>query len=106
MRSIKYAAVPLFAIAMAWGWQAPTRSDSADWPMYSHDYASTGFSKLSEITPKNIANLRQVCSYPLPESTTFESSLVEVNGTLYFTSSEYTYAIDAGDCRLKWRVRH
>src|SRR5260370_11081947 len=71
--------------------------------MYSHDYASTGFSKLSEITPKNISNLRQVCSYPLPEATTFESSLVEVNGTLYFTSSEYTYAIDAGDCRLKWR---
>src|SRR5260370_40938828 len=90
---------------MAWGWQAPTRSDSAaDWPIYSHDYASTGFSKLSEITPKNIANLRHVCSYPLPESTTFESSLVAANGTLYFTSSEYTYAIDAGDCRLKWRT--
>ena len=71
--------------------------------MHSGDYGSTGFSRLSEITPKNVANLRQVCSYPLPEMATFESSLIEADGTLYFTTSEYTYAIDAGDCRLKWR---
>ena len=77
-----------------------------DWPMYSHDYASTGFSKLSDITPKNVTGLRQICSYVLPESATFESSLVEVNGTLYFTTSEYTYAINAANCSLKWRVRH
>jgi alcohol dehydrogenase (cytochrome c) len=95
------------AIAMAWGWQVPARQDAAgDWPMHSHDYASTGFSKVSEITPKNVANLRQVCSYPLPEMATFESSLVEANGTIYFTSSENTYAMDAGVCRLKWRVHH
>ena len=107
MRSIRYCAALLFAFVMAWGWQAPTRpGSSADWPMHSADYESTGFSRLSEITPKNVANLRQVCSYPLPEMATFESSLIEAGGTLYFTSSEYTYAIDAGDCRLKWRVRH
>ena len=74
--------------------------------MYNHDYASTGFSKLSDITPKNVSGLRQVCSYVLPESTTFESSLVAVNGTLFFTTSEYTYAIDAANCGLRWRVRH
>jgi hypothetical protein len=56
--------------------------------------------------PKNISNLHQVCTYALPDETTFESSLVEVNGTLYFTSSEYTYAIDAASCARKWRVRH
>jgi alcohol dehydrogenase (cytochrome c) len=47
-----------------------------------------------------------VCSYVLPEATTFESSLVAVNGTLYFTTSEYTYAINSDTCGLKWRVRH
>jgi len=85
-------------MATAWG--------QADWPQHSSDYASTGFSRLSEITPKNISNLHQVCTYALPDETTFESSLVEINGTLYFTSSEYTYAIDAASCALKWRVRH
>jgi alcohol dehydrogenase (cytochrome c) len=98
MRSITFAAGLLCAMATAWG--------QADWPQHSSDYASTGFSKLSEITPKNISNLHQVCTYALPDETTFESSLVEVNGTLYFTSSEYTYAIDAASCALKWRVRH
>ncbi len=107
MRSIKYLVALVSAVTVAWGWQAPKRADSsADWPMYSHDYASTGFSRLTEITPKNVANLKQVCSYPLPETGTFESSLVEVSGTLYFTSSESTYAIDAANCNLKWRVRH
>src|ERR1700730_8388221 len=79
---------------------------AADWPMYAGDYASTGWSPLSEITPKNVSTLKQICSYKLPEASTFESSLVAVNGTLYFTSSDYTYAIDASRCTLKWRARH
>ena len=99
MRSIRFTGGLLFAIATAWGWQG-------DWPQHSYDYGSTGFSKLSAITPKNVSNLHQACSYPLPEDTTIESSLVEVNGTLYLTSPEYTYAIDAASCVLKWRVRH
>jgi alcohol dehydrogenase (cytochrome c) len=99
MSTIRFAGVLLCAIATAWGWQG-------DWPQHSYDYASTGFSKLSAITPKNVSSLRQVCSYPLPEDTTIESSLVEVSGALYLTSPEYTYAIDATSCALKWRVRH
>jgi alcohol dehydrogenase (cytochrome c) len=92
-----------FAIFLAF---LPAAFGQRDWPMYSHDYASTGFSQLSEITTKNVSSLRRVCSYILPESTTFESSLVAVNGTLYFTTSEYTYAISSDTCGLKWRARH
>lgn len=99
MRSIRYAAGLLCAFTTAWAWQA-------DWPTHSHDYASTGYSQLSAINPRNISRLHKTCSYVLPEETTFESSLVEVNGTLYLTSPEYTYAIDAATCALKWRVRH
>lgn len=81
-------------------------SNSTDWPMYNGDFASTRFSLLSDITPANVASLRQICAYNLPETVTFESGLVAVQGTLYFTTYEYTYAIDAGDCELKWRARH
>jgi len=94
--------------ALAWG-QTPgqTPSDTgADWPMYARDYTSTRYSPLTEITPKNVANLKQTCSYPLPEASTFESSLVEIGGTLYFTTSDTTYALDATNCRLKWREKH
>ncbi len=79
---------------------------SVDWPLYNGDLGSTRFSQLSEITPQNISSLRQVCSYHLPEAVTFESGLVEVQDTLYFTTYQYTYAIDAGNCALKWRARH
>src|SRR5579863_938662 len=79
---------------------------AADWPLYNRDYASTRFSQLSEIAPTNISSLRQVCSYNLPEDAEFESGLVAVNGTLYFTTSDYTYAIDADTCALRWRVQH
>lgn len=80
--------------------------DAADWPMYAHDYTSTRYSPLTEITPKNVANVKQICSYALPEAFTFESSLVEIGGTLYFTTGPSTYAIDATNCRLKWQEKH
>ena len=85
---------------------AAQNSTAADWPQYARDYASTGYSPLSEIKPQNVTGLRQICSYALPEQSTFESSLVVLNGTMYFTTSEYTYAMDASNCNLRWRVRH
>src|SRR5579884_2463312 len=77
----------------------------ADWPSYNGSYQSTRFSKLSEITRENAAGLRQLCTYVLPEHSKFESSLVAVNGILYFTTFEWTYALDAETCALKWRTK-
>ena len=54
--------------------QTPRPGLSAELPVYAHDYHSIGFSPLAEITPKNVAGLRQICSYPLPEKTTFEGT--------------------------------
>src|SRR2546426_12484215 len=78
---------------------------AADWPQYARDYGSTGYSSLLEIRRDNVSSLRQICAYSLPEQSTFESSLIVVNGTMYFTTSEYTYAVDASNCNLRWRVR-
>src|SRR5690349_3553276 len=77
-----------------------------DWPMYARDLTSSRYSSLTEITARNVTGLKQICSYPLPESSTFESSLVEIGGTLYFTSPTSTYALDATNCRLKWSQTH
>jgi PQQ-dependent dehydrogenase (methanol/ethanol family) len=86
--------------------EARAQRAATDWPMYAGDYASTGASSLSEITPRNVSTLKPICSYKLPEVSTFESSLVAVNGTLYFTTSDDTYAVDAAVCTLKWRAHH
>ena len=93
--------------SLFWGQtRGQSSPNAADWPMYAHDYTSTRYSPQTEITPKNVANLKWICTYPLPEASTFESSLVESGDTLYFTTGESTYAIDAVDCRLKWTERH
>src|SRR5689334_5055164 len=96
----------LAGLLAACGAKTPAPNAAADWPMYNRDYASTRFSSLSDVTPKNVASLRQVCSYVLPEQVVFESGLVAVKGTLYFTTFEYTYAVDAATCALRWRSRH
>lgn len=74
--------------------------------MYNRDYASTRFSGLTEIAAKNVTGLKPVCSYVLPEKVMFESGLVASQGALYFTTFEYTYAIDSATCALKWKARH
>jgi alcohol dehydrogenase (cytochrome c) len=74
--------------------------------MYNGNYSSTRFSGLSDITPKNVTGLRQICSYELPEKVMFESGLVAVGGTLYFTTFENTYAIDAATCAERWHAQH
>jgi len=102
----KSGAFLVLALVLA-GCTAPSVvSSDVDWPLYNGDYRGTRFSLLSDITPRNVRDVHSICSYQLPESVTFESGLVEVRGTLYFTTYEYTYAIDAGNCGLKWRVRH
>src|SRR5437899_2462232 len=85
--------------------QTSSFSDN-DWAMYARDLTSSRYSPLTEITPANIIGLKQICSYALPETSTFESSLVEIGGTLYFTSPTSTYALDATNCRLKWSQKH
>src|SRR5215510_9510408 len=75
-----------------------TSNSPGDWAMYGRNYASTSFSPLSEITPANVSKLMQICSYSLPENVPFESSLVAINGTLYFTTGAYTYALNSADC--------
>ena len=97
----------LAVVLTACGSKAPTEAKvSPDWPMYNGDYASTRFSQLTDITPQNVSNLKQICSYELPEKVMFESGIVAVEGTLYFTTFENTYAIDAATCAVKWHAQH
>jgi alcohol dehydrogenase (cytochrome c) len=77
-----------------------------DWAGYARDYGSTSYSSLKDITPANVAKLKQVCSYPLPENVTFESSLVVIKGIMYFTTGASTYALDAANCTLRWTVKY
>src|SRR4051812_1953306 len=80
---------------------------NGDWPSYNRTLAGDRYSPLAEINTRNIAQLRTICSYTLPEVTALQTGPIVVNGTMYFTTDTISYAIDAATCAQRWRtVRH
>ena len=45
--------------------QSTAAGSATDWPMYRHDLAGTGYSPLTQIDAKNVANLTQAWTYRL-----------------------------------------
>jgi alcohol dehydrogenase (cytochrome c) len=78
-------------------------SSSGDWPNYNGPLSGDRYSPMTQITAANVGQLRQVCAFDAPEAVNFQSGLVEVNGTLYFTLFNHTYAVDAATCELTWK---
>jgi len=94
----------LCRIILSLGLLAPAAlSQSADWASYNGDLNGTRFSPLDEITPGNVKTLRPACTYDTGETSPFQSGLLMVQGTLYFTTYNTTYAVDASTCTLKWK---
>jgi len=75
---------------------------SADWPTYNRTLAGDRYSPLAEITAANVGKLALRCEYKLPEVVSFQTGPLIVDGTMYFTSFEGSYAIDAASCKEKW----
>lgn len=73
-----------------------------NWIHPNHDYAGTRFVDTKQITAANVANLRPVCMYQSKERVPAQTNPLVYDGVLYFTTTHYTVAIDATDCRLRW----
>jgi PQQ-dependent dehydrogenase (methanol/ethanol family) len=84
---------------------ASAQGAPANWPAYNRTLAGDRYSPLAQIDRANVSRLKRLCAYTLPEVTAFQTGPLVVDGTMYFTTDENSYAIDAGNCRLKWR-RH
>ena len=94
----------LYLIVASLGLLAPAGlSQSVEWPSYNGDLRATRFSPLSEITPGNVKTLRPACTFDTGETTNFQSGLLMVQGALYFTTYDTTYAVDTSKCALKWK---
>jgi len=92
--------------AGAWPYVAHAQGNAAapgDWPTYSGPLAGDRYSPLAEITAANVSRLRQVCAFDAPDVVNFQSGIVAVNGVLYFTAFNNTYAVDGTTCRLVWK---
>jgi alcohol dehydrogenase (cytochrome c) len=76
-----------------------------DWPTWRRSHAGQGFSPLSQITTKNVGELRLVWSQPLPSGETMIEPLVR-DGVLYaFGYGDEIMAFDAANGRLLWRYQ-
>jgi alcohol dehydrogenase (cytochrome c) len=76
-----------------------------DWPAYDRDYIGDRYSPLKEITVANARRLQPLCRYDSGAKTSFETGPVVVEGTLYFTTLDATFAIEAETCKLRWNTR-
>lgn len=74
-----------------------------DWLAYNNSRAGDRYVALGQIDTANVDRLRRACVFQLDAPVNMQAGLIEVAGTLYFTTLEDTYAIDARDCRLRWR---
>ena len=78
-----------------------------DWPSYNRTLAGDRFSPLAEIDRSNVAAMKEICTYTLPEVAALQAGPVVVAGAMYFSTDTMTYAIDAATCAEKWkRSRH
>ena len=85
------------------GWaQSGAATDSANWPAYNRTVAGDRYSPLTQIKRSNVAQLKTLCTYELPEVNAFQTGPIVVDGVIYFTTDQGAYAVDAGNCQLKW----
>ena len=80
-----------------------SQNPPGDWLTYSGDFSATRFSGLQEITKSNVGALRKTCTYDTGETTAFQTGPLAVQGVLYFTTYNTTFALDASTCALKWK---
>ena len=100
-------AVSLSLILVAGCAAAPSppaaQARSTDWVTYNGPLAGDRYSPLAQITTANVDQLRQVCAFDAPEAVNFQSGIVAVDGVLYFTLFNHTYAVNATTCQQKWK---
>lgn len=74
----------------------------SEWPSYNGGFDATRYSPVTQINPGNVASLTEVARFKLPETTSFQSGPVLVDGTMYVTTATNTYALDARTAAQRW----
>jgi alcohol dehydrogenase (cytochrome c) len=77
---------------------------SLDWTAYNGSLNGERYSPLNQINTSNVARLQQLCAFATQDTVSFQSGIVAVGGTLYFTAFNTTYAIDGTTCQQKWKL--
>lgn len=80
--------------------------DNTNWLSYNHNVNGQRFVPLDQINRENAKDLAKVCSLKVDKVGAFHTSVLHVDGMLYFTTATDTIAVDSTNCDLKWRHHH
>ncbi len=83
---------------------APAGPASEDWPSYNKTLTSNRFATLDGINKQNASRLQVTCTFDTGQYTGFTTGLLEIEGSLIFTTEYDIISIDPNDCALKWRT--
>ena len=85
---------------------ASAQSGNSNWTSYNHNVNGQRYTELDQITVDNAARLGEVCRLKVEEVGAFHTGILSIDGTLYFTTATDTLAVDATNCRVRWRHHH
>jgi PQQ-dependent dehydrogenase (methanol/ethanol family) len=103
----KRAAWLLVALGAAAGPVWATGNDAGEWPMPAHDYASTRYSPLAQVTPANAAKLQVAFTFSTGVDKGQEAAPIVVGNTMYLVTPwpDIVYALDLTKpgAPVKWK---
>lgn len=79
------------------------RPPQDNWPSYNGDYSGRRYSALAEINVGNVSKLRAQWIFHASSSDHLEVTPVVVNGLMFVTSANDTFAVDARTGRTIWQ---
>ncbi len=78
-------------------------SSTRNWLYHNHDYSGTRYVALDQINAENASQLRPVCVFQVGDEGNFQTGPIVYQGTMYITTNRSTLALNATNCRPKWR---
>lgn len=73
---------------------APTAPQNTNWLSYNNNINGQRYVPLAEINTANAADLGEVCNLRVEDIGGFQTSLLHIDGVLYFTTASDTLAVD------------
>ncbi|MDL2409747.1 PQQ-binding-like beta-propeller repeat protein [Rhizobium calliandrae] len=93
-----------FALTGSISSNASEAAPQSDWPTYNRTLTSERYSPLDQINAANVNALKIQCVYDTKVKTSFETGLVQVDGTLFGATEQDTFSINPDTCQENWRV--
>lgn len=102
LAALAFAASAISASAQGLDPAALLKPPTDTWPTYNGDYTGRRFSPLDQINQSNVASLALRWAFQTHVGA-LKSTPLEVNGVLYFTTTDHAWAIDARTGHPVWK---